>query len=669
MLIIACMLVVLAEEPQILVCGDYEYRLLSDGTAEITGYTGSGKDVTIPAELDGYAVTAIGDYAFQDDDLNSVVIPDSVTEVGLFPFTGEELDVDTRLRRSTLTAIHLGSGVRELFWANNMIGGFYGPAYPDLAVITVSPENPVYTVENGLLINKTTAAVVCCPAAMTGEAIVPDWVTTVGNYAFAKASASYVYIPDSVTEVGEYAFSYSTSTRIRLPGRLDMTFAKDDEKKLFPEAITDARMQALLEGLTKKEERMVRDAYKQTGVDPVTGKSYYRKADDIAALEAAYPALKEGTVWILRNPDMRSNSIVRLNDAFMAAGYTEADLALDYELTFGKPYPEEEKRHPLAACLPYMLKCLDRKLSLPDGCELENLQGGLTLIWAAQQGYTLVDVMVSGDFAYTLQTDGMARIVGYFGEAETVIIPAEMDGYTVTAISDRAVSDIAVMVRTSTRSDAGPVGGTEIRRIVIPDSLTDITGNPFRRLSGLTTIEVTQEHPTLALIDGVLFDKPAKKLVRYPAGLEKTSYEIPHGVRSVGGYAFYGCANLTNLTIPDTVTEIGECAFAGCTGLTGITLPEGVTEIGEGVFADCEGLTSITLPEGLTRIGRWAFDNCVRLMEMNIPASVTYIAPDAFTRYNISLTLTIERNSAAVAYCKEHGIRYVYSDYLDWLYE
>lgn len=607
-------------EPAAYTSGDWQYVLLEDGTAEITGYTGMQKNLTIPDVLDGYSVTAIGERAFSDDALTSVVIPDSVTVLGAFPFTGEALDFDTWVNKSTLTAIHLGSGVRELFWASNLIGGFYGPAYPELAVITVSPENPVYTVENGLLIDKTTSAVVCCPAAMTGEAIVPDWVTTVGDYAFAKASASYVYIPDSVTEMGEYVFSYSTSSRIRLSGGLDMTFAKDGEKQLFPEAMTDARMQALREGLTRKEERVFLDAYRQIGVDPVTGKHYYKKTDDIAALEAAYPALKDGTVWILRKPDMRKSVVAKLNDAFTAAGYTEADLALDYELTFGKPYAE---RHPLLDRLPYPLRYLGRELSLPKGCELENLQGGLALIWAVQRGYTLVDVMVSGDFAYTLQADGTARIIGYFGEAETVSIPDEMDGHTVTAISDRAVSDIAVMVRASTLLGAGPVGGTEIGRIVIPDSLTDITGNPFRGLSRLTTIEVTQEHPTLAVIDGVLFEKSTKRLVCYPAGIGKTSYEVPRGIRIIGENSFYGCT----------------------------------------------GLTSVRLPEGLTRIGRWAFGDCVGLTEMNIPASVTYIAPEAFTGCSDSLTLTIKRDSAAVVYCKEHGIRYVYSDDPDWLYE
>lgn len=34
-------------------CGDYTYVILDDGTAEITEYSGSEKELDIPSELDG----------------------------------------------------------------------------------------------------------------------------------------------------------------------------------------------------------------------------------------------------------------------------------------------------------------------------------------------------------------------------------------------------------------------------------------------------------------------------------------------------------------------------------------------------------------------------------------------------------------------------------------
>ena len=67
---------------------DYEYTILDNGTVEITLYTGNESALEIPAEIDGKAVTVIGDNAFFDcHSVVEVVIPDSVTTIGSKAFT------------------------------------------------------------------------------------------------------------------------------------------------------------------------------------------------------------------------------------------------------------------------------------------------------------------------------------------------------------------------------------------------------------------------------------------------------------------------------------------------------------------------------------------------------------------------------------------------------
>ena len=59
----------------------------NDGTITITGYTGPGGAVTIPAAINGLPVTSIGGDAFLDcDSLTSVTIPGSVTNIGVGAF-------------------------------------------------------------------------------------------------------------------------------------------------------------------------------------------------------------------------------------------------------------------------------------------------------------------------------------------------------------------------------------------------------------------------------------------------------------------------------------------------------------------------------------------------------------------------------------------------------
>src|SRR5262245_65587472 len=60
-----------------------------NGKITITGYTGPGGAVTIPATINGLPVTDIGDYAFQNKaSLASVTIPGTVTSIGAQSFFG-----------------------------------------------------------------------------------------------------------------------------------------------------------------------------------------------------------------------------------------------------------------------------------------------------------------------------------------------------------------------------------------------------------------------------------------------------------------------------------------------------------------------------------------------------------------------------------------------------
>ena len=180
--------------------------------------------------------------------------------------------------------------------------------------------------------------------------------------------------------------------------------------------------------------------------------------------------------------------------------------------------------------------------------------------------------------------------------------------------------------------------------VTIPNSVTSIGTNPFSGCSQLQITQISPDHPVLATIDGVLFEKTTKTLICYPVALDAAEYAIPEGILSIGDAAFLGCKNLNGIFIPDSILSIGDSAFLGCDNLTSVTIPDSVTFISAYAFSGCGNLTSVTIPDSVTSIGVDAFSGC-----------------------SDNLVLTVGRDSYAKSYAEENGISYTYPDANDWL--
>ena len=117
----------------------------------------------------------------------------------------------------------------------------------------------------------------------------------------------------------------------------------------------------------------------------------------------------------------------------------------------------------------------------------------------------------SGECLYALQDDDTVEII-YFeiGETAEVTVPTEIDGRSVTRIGEEAFI------------------GSDVTSVTIPDSVTSIGANPFAGCRFLETIRVSPDHPTLEVVDGVLFSKPDKELLSFP--MSKTGDYIIKGV-------------------------------------------------------------------------------------------------------------------------------------------
>ncbi|MBR6029947.1 MAG: leucine-rich repeat domain-containing protein [Clostridia bacterium] len=253
----------------------------------------------------------------------------------------------------------------------------------------------------------------------------------------------------------------------------------------------------------------------------------------------------------------------------------------------------------------------------------------------------------SDRYSYVLREDGTAQITGYESPSSDMVIPSELDGHPVASLS-------------GCFSFIGAVSS-----VSIPDTLTEIVGNPFAS-EPVETFIVSPDHPALEVVDGALYSKGDHRLIACPRGTPVETFRIQPGTLVIEDFAFMSCRSLAEVTIPEGVTRIGRRAFSHC-GLKRVTLPDSVGEIGDNPFSVCKALTEIRvspdhpalevvdgalyskgdhrlvcLPAGLSAarfqaqegteaVGAWAFAYCANLEEVLLPDSVASIGESAFS--------------------------------------
>lgn len=272
------------------------------------------------------------------------------------------------------------------------------------------------------------------------------------------------------------------------------------------------------------------------------------------------------------------------------------------------------------------------------------IEDGFTTYTCSGCDDSYIEVITPVEFTIT-SSNGYK--IGYTGEAgECLIIPTVFQNngtwYRVTSIENYAFSGCTLLASVEIPDSVTSIGNyafyncrsltsveigsgvtsigdyafyncTSLISIVIPDSVTSIGDNAlnyctslmsveigsgvtniaFSNCTSLTSIEVDANNLYYKSIDGNLYTKDGKTLVRYATGKEATSFTIPNSVTSIGDYAFSGCTSLTSVTIDDSVTSIGKGAFIRCESLEILTIGCSVTTIGNDAFRDCYAIDTI----------------------------------------------------------------------------
>lgn len=211
-----------------------------NGEVTITDYTGTREHVLIPSEIGGFPVTMLADKAFYEKHVTTVVVPDSVTEIGEACFSGDNYLVSLTLPDGLaelppialescyslmdfelpkglktigagalqaifyLTHLTIPAGVTDIEQMNFLM--MHG-----LEEVSVAEGSTSFTydAENGLLMTADKARLLHCffHLAPQKEIILPEGMKTIDPFAFHyDVTVEKIVLPEGAETIGLLAF-------------------------------------------------------------------------------------------------------------------------------------------------------------------------------------------------------------------------------------------------------------------------------------------------------------------------------------------------------------------------------------------------------------------------------------------------------------------------------
>ncbi len=163
-------------------------------------------------------------------------------------------------------------------------------------------------------------------------------------------------------------------------------------------------------------------------------------------------------------------------------------------------------------------------------------------------------------------------------------------------------------------SECAFYGMAMIKRVILPDSVTEIDSHAFYGCSGLLEFNLNK---TVTVYESAFANCSSLKTVNWGA-VEVIKQSAFQGCTSLGTKKFIVDSNEDNestltVKLPSSVKELGKGAFKGCAGAKYFDIKgTSLTVIDNSVFAECLLLEKITINDGMI-IKAGAFKNCTKL--------------------------------------------------------
>ena len=183
--------------------GDWEFASLKNGTVALLGYSGNEKDLDLNDFPYG-TVSVIGGFAFADQDLETVVLPDGLEQIQRYAFVNNKHLQSVRIPEQVTfiaNSAFSNTGIRSLEFAGNRVKVIeqYAFAYTKQLESVRIPGS----------LEKMGVYAFYSSGLQTLEFAPGFHLTEIPEGAFAETRLSSVAIPDCVTVLNHNAFSYN----------------------------------------------------------------------------------------------------------------------------------------------------------------------------------------------------------------------------------------------------------------------------------------------------------------------------------------------------------------------------------------------------------------------------------------------------------------------------